>query len=357
MNQITHEDQRHIANLAAAGKIEVVQALRFFAAAMVLLTHTTFYLQERVLSTFPIWKAGASGVPIFFVISGIVIVLASEKLTNDSAGAATFLRHRVARIVPLYWLLTTFKVALALAIPAAVLHNHFDVVHAIKSYLFIPAFNQAGEIRPIHGVGWTLLHEMYLFSLAMTLRVQPVPAVAAFICAAFAFGQIVDFDGAVMLVATSSENLHFVIGMALGLALLRNTYSTRQAVFLFGVASSAVVAARLGGVPTGVDPYALAVACGIPLLVRLTVNRATMLFSKLGESSYSLYLIHPIAASGMVAALGKVKLSPVLILIVVFFATVTVSHLIHLFVEKPLVRRVRRFLDTVGRRKPSERLA
>jgi peptidoglycan/LPS O-acetylase OafA/YrhL len=329
-------------------KIEGIQALRFIAAAMVLLTHETFYIHERVSSAFRIWTPGSSGVPIFFVISGIVMILASAKLSNNIVGSCTFLSARISRIVPLYWLLTTFKVILAIAIPSAILHNHFDWAHALKSYFFIPAFNQDGEIRPIHGVGWTLLHEMYfylLYAISMALRANPLWTVGIFICGVYTLGLFVAFDSAFMLVATSHENLHFVIGMALGVLLLRNRYTIHQAAGICIATWAVLLSAKFAHIPLIVDPIAATAAGAVPLFVRASVRGGMNFFARLGESSYSLYLIHPIVASGLVTIFGKLQISLILNLLLSFLITVAIAHAVHLFIENPLVYRTKKRLD------------
>ncbi|TGR91107.1 hypothetical protein EN834_35840, partial [bacterium M00.F.Ca.ET.191.01.1.1] len=47
---------------------------------------------------------GAVGVPIFFVISGLVIGL--QRFETGAAGIYDFMAKRLARIAPLYWVMT-----------------------------------------------------------------------------------------------------------------------------------------------------------------------------------------------------------------------------------------------------------
>lgn len=61
-----------------------IQVLRFLAAFLVLLTHSTFFVSSRIVdSDFPIWKEGAQGVQIFFVISGFVMMITSRSLVGN----------------------------------------------------------------------------------------------------------------------------------------------------------------------------------------------------------------------------------------------------------------------------------
>ena len=86
-----------------------IQALRAVAALLVVLLHALETWGERVDPAAPgvNWENGASGVDIFFIISGFVMVISSQRLVDRPGAWRTFLQHRVIRIVPLYWLLTT----------------------------------------------------------------------------------------------------------------------------------------------------------------------------------------------------------------------------------------------------------
>ena len=59
----------------------------------------------------------AAGVDAFFVVSGFIMVHASRKLFGMPGGRAVFLARRIARIVPLYWAVTTVYLALGLIAP------------------------------------------------------------------------------------------------------------------------------------------------------------------------------------------------------------------------------------------------
>ena len=63
----------------------------------------------------PRWQGLATfGVQLFFVISGFVMVYATEPLFGTRRGPFVFLERRIVRIVPLYWVVTTFYLALTL---------------------------------------------------------------------------------------------------------------------------------------------------------------------------------------------------------------------------------------------------
>lgn len=338
---------------------QFLQVMRFVAAALVLYAHATFYYHERVSAEFPVWGPGGVGVPIFFAISGIVMVLSAQALTKDAAGARKFLVRRIIRIVPLWWLAVSIKVIIALAQPEMVNHNHFRADYAIKSYLLIPYFNEQHAVVPLHGVGWTLLHEMFfylLFTLALLCGRQPALWVSGVIVALWWAGKQWSVDSPYWVVATSSANLQFVLGMAVGSFLAQSHWPRRWHVA--AALALAACAVLLEVLPATADLHftytvLLAFAAATLLLSGQKPVAALKLPDRLGDSSYSLYLFHPFVAPA--AAIGVARLMPGVdpgwhLLLVTLF-TIAVCHGLHLVAEVPLVRWARRaFGETPPRR-------
>ena len=87
------------------------------AAVAVVFSHFQFDMARYVTQStgLPNLVIGNAGVDLFFVISGFVIVYASEQLFAQPAGQWTFLQHRLIRIAPLYWIVTAVYIAIAFA--------------------------------------------------------------------------------------------------------------------------------------------------------------------------------------------------------------------------------------------------
>jgi len=150
-----------------------IQALRFIAAGLVLVTHSTFYASERLGTGGSVWHQGAVGVSIFFVISGFVMVVSTRKTWGQVNAWKAFILRRIIRIVPMYWTATTVKLICLLVVSSAVLHSKFDLQHIISSYFFVPTVNVEGEVKPLLAVGWTLYYEMFfyvIFAVALYTR-------------------------------------------------------------------------------------------------------------------------------------------------------------------------------------------
>ncbi|WP_048863219.1 acyltransferase family protein, partial [Acidisphaera rubrifaciens] len=129
----------------AGAALPLVQVLRAAAALSVVVLHITQQAGALVgtpgvapygwLRPLP-WDAG---VDVFFVISGFVMLWSSAALFGPPGGVRLFLLRRIARVVPLYWVLTAVLVAGALVHPSwlsAPIGQAWGYVAA--SFAFIP---------------------------------------------------------------------------------------------------------------------------------------------------------------------------------------------------------------------------
>ncbi|MDY7547887.1 acyltransferase [Glaciimonas sp. CA11.2] len=335
---------------------ENLQILRFVAAALVLVTHITFYIHDRINLGSGVWHGGESGVPIFFVISGFVMYLSGQKLSKNADGAKRFLRRRIARVFPLYWLITTLKVTIALIIPALILHNRPDLLSVIGSYVLFPMLNAVGEVRPIHGVAWTLLHEMlfyYVFALSLFLRQPTFVFTSLIIVGMSVIGLFVRAESALAQVCFNTINLMFVSGMALALGYSKGFRLPKGlALTLLGL-----------GLAILLIPYVrdlrhyfvgdfhvegvMIVAALLSIKMSIFPNFKKLLV-QLGDSSYSLYMIHPILAPAICVILLKFYIqSAYLILPIAFVSCVCIAHFVYRYIETPLNTRMRNFLEKI----------
>lgn len=124
-----------------------IQTLRGIAALFVVLEHVRFL------------NCGAFGVDIFFCISGFMIMFSTHKSTE------CFLRKRVIRIFPLYYLMTLGTFLLLLLFPAMFEQSKADPVFLIKSLLFIPFDIGGGILQPLMRIGWTVNCEVFFYLL------------------------------------------------------------------------------------------------------------------------------------------------------------------------------------------------
>ena len=315
-----------------------IQYLRAFAALAVVLFHAA----ERTGHHFAI---GAAGVDIFFVISGFIMWVISDRRPMSPGG---FLVERLRRIVPIYWLATAVMIAGAAVglFPNLVL----TVQHTLASLFFIPFRSPSnGEIWPVLVQGWTLNYEMFfylVFALSLVIpRRFRLSAVAAVFVVLVLAGSLTGSQNPLLLTYTRPIMLEFVAGMIIGqiwlsgripgpnvgLVLLVSAIAGFAAIQIFGLAFDEF----------NCGPLAIALVVGTLSLEAAGRVRKWSIPMFLGDASYSIYLWHTFAIS-VIAKLGAgIGLPSVLTLAIALTAGVVTGSIAYLVIEKPLVKRLR----------------
>ncbi|MCJ1699305.1 acyltransferase [Rathayibacter festucae] len=340
---------------------EGVQALRFVAALLVVITHATFYAHERLDDSITVWNGAAAGVDVFFVVSGFVMAVTAGPF-EVRGGWRFFAVRRVIRIVPLYWIATTLKIASILVLPGAVLHAALTPWSGVASYLFLPARNPDGAVEPLLGVGWTLTYETAfyaVFALGLLLR-RNVLVFASTVVLVVASGHLLRpaEDWPAWAVYFDPLVLYFAIGMAIG-RIAGLPRARRGLLLALGASAAFTVVAALA--PEGISwqrdalfrkgivtAAFVAVVLAEPLFRRLASRRGANRVLRrpllaLGEASYSLYLCHPLIGPVVPAVLALIGLRAGVLSVAGTIAVSLVAGLaIHRWVERPLTRRLRR---------------
>lgn len=128
-------------------RFDSIQALRGFAALLIVLEHIRFL------------NCGAFAVDIFFCISGFMIMFSTGNDTDH------FLSKRLIRILPLYYLMTAGTFFLLLLFPGMFQQTKANPVFLIKSLLFIPFDIGGGAVQPLMRIGWTVNCEIFFYLL------------------------------------------------------------------------------------------------------------------------------------------------------------------------------------------------
>ncbi|AXU20830.1 hypothetical protein C7W88_17505 (plasmid) [Novosphingobium sp. THN1] len=291
--------------------LDSIQYLRGVAAMLVVAYHVFPQIQRM---GFPVNgpETLSSGVDIFFVISGFVMVYSTAR--HPGRGGIGFLRDRITRIVPLYWTLSLVMMAMLLLIPAVAQSSRFDLGHVIASFLFVPWLHPVQhQYWPMLVPGWTLNYEMFfylIFAIALAIAGARRGLVVTLVGAALVCLTTVPLFVPVSGVAafyTRSLILEFGYGMVLGELFLRTDGRTSRAWWLIiavgaaGLVLSPVTRQLLTqGVAVGVPALLIVLgALYVPLYLKGGLERVAR---KLGDASYSIYLSHYI----MLSALGQI---------------------------------------------------
>jgi exopolysaccharide production protein ExoZ len=248
-----------------------------------------------------------AGVDIFFVISGFVIVHASANLFATSNGGRRFLRRRLTRIVPLYWLLTTLFLAIALVQRSAIHGETGGPGYILASYLFVPWPRPDGLLEPAFGLGWTLNYEMFFYLVLTPFlllpRTRAVVGSALALGMLVALGQVFSFGLIQLRFWADPIILEFVAGMGLALAVAAGLSLPGWLRLTLVAVACVALHAQAGGPLTW-----RVVSFGIPgaLLVAAAVSGkrpernepAMRSLTRLGDASYAMYLFHPFVMRG-----------------------------------------------------------
>jgi exopolysaccharide production protein ExoZ len=279
-----------------------VQSLRALAALAVVVFHAT----DRAGAAF---VAGSSGVDIFFVISGFIMWVVRERGVTPLG----FIKDRVLRIAPLYWIAT------AIIVGGGIVHLFPNLPlsppHILASFLFIPyPYPIGGAICPILVQGWTLNYEMFfyaLFAAALTLpRRWHLPVLCGVLVALSIYGALFHPDQAALHTYTNPEELEFAGGACIGELWLRKLLNGKVLGACLLVAGLALLLVPHSDVPRWSDRLilwggpAMLVVAGMVALERAGVSLATPATMLLGNASYSIYLFHLFGVSLVTRLLG-----------------------------------------------------
>lgn len=348
-------------------RLDGVQWLRAAAATMIVFLHAEAAVEMQAaaqgLHFRPITGVPfGSGVDLFFVISGFIIVFASERFFAARGGAREFLKRRICRIVPLYWFALSLKLALLAAGAAVGAATFPDLTAIITSFAFVPYDAMKFGPRypfPFLDLGWTLNYEMLFYALFAS--VIWLPRLAASLTAV-----AVLLTGVLIVWVWQPENvplwfwfqpivLEFALGI--GVALLhrrgvRLSRLSRAGLIGLGLAFWLCVDVTWFDTAAGPGWYgwtrlfvygggAALILAGVVLGATKARNPVLQSLSALGDSSYALYLLHPFILMVCRLVLKKLPLSEPMLwpaVVAIVLIAMLVAHRFHRSVEQRVVR-------------------
>lgn len=309
-------------------RLNNLQALRAIAAYLVLFAHIedieAKYGQGRILG--PWIDFGVWGVDLFFVLSGFVMVLVSQRTLGSMKDAGKFVWSRATRIYPLWWLCLSALVLIWMFRPHLVYGGAQQEIDLLKDYLLIPK-----TVSPLLETGWTLIHEMYFYAVFALILLFPLgqqkrlPLILGWGVVAVALGFILSpqqHEAPLLRLATHPMTLEFVAGAAAayiwrrtGGAFGPQALAAGAAAFLIGFIAYLYGAFDFtGGGLFTVDRMRV-ILC-LPSAALLTYGAASVELREgwqakglpvhLGDWSYSLYLTHMLSANAFGLTLGWV---------------------------------------------------
>lgn len=338
-----------------------LQSLRAIAALLVAYFHAVLQLAAfgDAQPSLPLF--GACGVDLFFVISGFVMWNSTR---GRAVGPAGFFARRIARIVPLYWIVTLTACAIALVAPQLLRSTKFAFDHAAASLFFIPYPNPglpAGHpdlLSPVVIPGWTLNFEMAFYLLFGTTllvreRLRPMLLAVLMVCGLLAARQLATIAPSMAFYANDIA-LEFLGGV--GIALLAERWTRATNVPWYAISLGLVALLLLADLWRGsADRFLL---LGIPaLLVVAAAIRGVpsapptpSMLERLGDASYSIYLLHIFVIAAIRVVIGRIGWHPggvigeALFVLLALLLSAFAGLAAHRWIERPLWQWAKRML-------------
>ena len=329
--------------------VATVQWLRGIAAMMIVLHHAR-NSAPWLYNPLEHYPAFAWGVDIFFVISGFIMFVAAR---NEPP--IEFIKRRIVRVVPLYWL-TTLGLLIVTVRQHTLPLSGPELDHLIKSLLFVPHYSltSPAEVWPYLIPGWTLNYEMffYLVFFVALLAKRPLEIVTATIVVLVALGLSQPANADPLLKTyTSPLMLEFVAGVWIGKLYVSKSLGWRFVVLLpIGFIGLLVlpIAGDVMVMMVGRLVFSTMILTGTVSVAR-TVPSIPIL-KRLGDASYSIYLSHTVI--GLQISKRIVSRIPIdgwvqsLVWVVVSLVICgIVGYAIHVLVEKPLLKALRNIVS------------
>jgi peptidoglycan/LPS O-acetylase OafA/YrhL len=326
-----------------------LDGIRALACVLVVLSHMPWPFHFEMM--------GHMGVGVFFVLSGFLMGHLYAVAEWTPRAVARYAIARFARIAPIYWLVITVCVAISYSHPADDFVLRIEGLRAIaRHYLF------AGNVH----IFWSIPLEVqyYVFFLLVwwaiaqrTQRVYALPLLAL-LCAAM-LATHTHWAGLVL-----ASKLHFFLAGTLAGLLPRPQWSgsgERRMLALLQLGAAVLLLLPLWQYSSNVDFYA-AGALGLSLATAVYLLSvpsrwsawvlATPWMRKIGQASFSIYLMHVLVFYYGAPLLGlqHTVFEPLWLLLGV--AAVALPMVVSHWIEMPLQRHTRRWLQAGLERTP-----
>jgi len=360
------------------GRIDSLQILRAVAVLLVAWLHAGQLL--ALLSGRDLPDLGVYGIDVFFTISGFIMgtILFRTKHKTRLSAAAHFLKRRVVRIFPVYWV---FAAVGALEI-VLVRHSRLTAEYIAPLFL-LPALHYKTDLVLLMPFSWTLIFEMafyYIVSAALLVSSRRAVLVTALLlCFLVGAGAALGIQRPFAIVFMNPILLEFVMGLGCAAVYKRVGRHTRAGFVLvtLGFAVPVVLTATrfpvangMGMVMTANEVFsrvatwgvsAAALVLGGVLLLQTAPGRIGETLVALGNASYSTYLVSALVIEVAIRVVFHLvpdtQHMPLLLQgcfqITMVFAVLAIGFATYRIIEWPLLRRLTRPTGTRLAPKPA----
>lgn len=324
---------------AAGRQLDGITYLRGAAALSVALSHATSFLAAQGARRYDpaSFEFLNGGVDLFFAISGFLMVYTTRQYATTRLDRREFLGKRLARIGPLYWLITAAVFAAFLVLPS-ISQKPLDAATFVRSMLFVPTkFPGAEVVSTIISPGWTLCYEMFfyvMFALFVGVNYRKGLAALAVTLVGLCIARPM-LAGYYPTFYSNPLMLEFVFGMMIAVA-----PRARWPLVIIAVGACWLALGDMLVPGQRVLTWGVGAALILWGTVSSDLRRPNRILLLLGDASYSIYLTHMYVVRGATRLVGGTPLAEILILAcVAAFGVLT-----YWIVEKPISNAARQWL-------------
>jgi len=320
-----------------------VQYLRGIAALLVVLHHIGIKGRQYDILALPWLHIGYIGVDLFFIISGFIMCYTTD---NKSISFRKFLGARITRIMPMYWLVTILALIIFIVKPELV-NTSGGETSIWASFTLVPN----GDKYLVNN-GWTLSFEFFyyiIFACALIFtKTYKIQLISIMISLLAIVGLLINPENVYFKFMTNAVLLEFVLGM-IAFHIIKHKLCPKIIAYVGIIISTLILVYEnkygLIDTPLGSVIYAgmpfFMIFIGAVTLEDYFIRNKSIFFKsieELGNSSYSLYLIHPFVLSlGSIIAkhLGITKI-PFLFTAGLLIASIIIGWISYKLIELPL---------------------
>lgn len=332
-------------------RIDLIQIFRFLLAVFIAFSHFSIVSSFKITSTIVSFCLN-----FFFALSGFIVMVSTDKKNKKNG----FFLRRLIRLVPLYWMLTIVTFVAAQFIDGLLGYTP-SIEQLLKSLFFIPfqraALKAEGTIRPIVGLGHTLQMEV-LFSLIFAICMKISHKYRGLITSGILvllsiLGNIVSFNSTILKFYINVNRwslLSFAVGIGCYyvLKLIQIKKVKNKPVLIFS-GSGMIISTLIWSAMLAFSPGMNTRICWYLIFFAIFVFSAAYsssgcsspkLLVKLGDASFSFYLIHYFIVSVVerILHITSFNFLNCIIMIVVIIVCWVISYISYLIVEKKLCK-------------------
>ncbi|NDL62326.1 acyltransferase family protein [Acerihabitans arboris] len=320
-----------------------VQYLRGIAALLVVLHHIGIKGAQYNVTLLDGFHIGYFGVDLFFIISAFIMCNTTDK---KSITFSRFIGARITRIMPLYWLMSLLALVVFLIKPSLV-NSSGGVTSIWASFTLLPN----GD-RYLVNNGWTLSYEFifyFIFGVAIFLsEKRKILITSSIIIMLCTLGVMMKFDSSYYTFLTSKMLFEFIMGM--GAFIILQKYNLPKSIATVLLTGGILLLFYQNNFGTIKTPLSRTFFAGIPMLMifigtvrfeyilKRQKNKFLKLIEELGNSSYSLYLIHAFVLSPCALIAAKLGLTsyPLIFCAIPLIASLAAGWLCYKYIETPI---------------------